>query len=265
MEQVRLLGDDPDDLAERRELDPPDVDVVDLDGARVDVVQPRDQVGRRRLAASPTARRGRPARPARPSKSMPSSPNVGRSSIAGMPSRASLVLPGLGIGQPRPRAASPPAGCRRPSRRRARRRRRRDGLVGPARRDRLGRVLEATRRGSGPCRGSSAWSSATASGASTISGSISRYSKIRSNRASAPWISTWTLSSWPSGKKSRLWSVVNATMSPIVGASGSPLDRQVAGQPVHERRRDAEDRADDHEEPAADHRLADLERGQVRG
>ena len=37
------------------------------------------------------------------------------------------------------------------------------------------------------------------------------------------------------------------------------VDRQVAGQPVHERRRDAEDRADDHEEPAPDHRLADLE------
>ena len=42
------------------------------------------------------------------------------------------------------------------------------------------------------------------------------------------------------------------------------LDREIAGQPVHERRRDAEDRADDHEEPAADHRLADLERGQLR-
>ena len=66
-------------------------------------------------------------------------------------------------------------------------------------------------------------SSATASGASVISGSRSMYSKIRSNSASDPWISTWTLSSWPSGKKSRLWSVVKATMSPAVGALGSPL------------------------------------------
>ena len=36
--------------AERRELDPADVDAVDLDRSGVDVVQPRDQVGRRRLA-----------------------------------------------------------------------------------------------------------------------------------------------------------------------------------------------------------------------
>ena len=39
------------------------------------------------------------------------------------------------------------------------------------------------------------------------------------------------LSSWPSGKKSRLWSVVNATMSPIVGADGSPwIARNPASQ-----------------------------------
>ena len=30
------------------------------------------------------------------------------------------------------------------------------------------------------------------------------------------------LSNWPIGKKSRLWRVVNATMSPAVGADGSP-------------------------------------------
>jgi hypothetical protein len=68
-----------------------------------------------------------------------------------------------------------------------------------------------------------AGSSVTASGASTISGSRSRYSKIRSKSASDPAISTWTLRSWPSGKKRRLWSVVKATMSPAVGADGSPF------------------------------------------
>ena len=72
-----------------------------------------------------------------------------------------------------------------------------------------------------------AGSSATASGASTISGSISRYSKIRSNRASEPWISTWTLSSWPSGKNSRLWSVVNATIVAGRRGVGSPLAASV--------------------------------------
>ncbi len=35
------------------------------------------------------------------------------------------------------------------------------------------------------------------------------------------------LSSWPSGKKSRLWSVVNATITPAVGASGLPLAASV--------------------------------------
>ena len=41
------------------------------------------------------------------------------------------------------------------------------------------------------------------------------------------------------------------------------LDRQVAGEPIHERRRDREDRADDHEEPAPDHRLPHLQRGEL--
>ena len=50
VEQVGLLGHDPDDLAERGQGEPADVDAVDLDRARVDVVEPRDQVGRRRLA-----------------------------------------------------------------------------------------------------------------------------------------------------------------------------------------------------------------------
>ena len=43
---------------------------------------------------------------------------------------------------------------------------------------------------------------------------------------------------------------------------GAAVGGQRPGQPVHERRHDAEDRADDHEEPAPDHRLADLESGQ---
>ena len=38
-----------------------------------------------------------------------------------------------------------------------------------------------------------------------------------------------------------------------------------ARQPVHERGHDREDRADDREEPAADHRLADLELAPARG
>ncbi len=50
---------------------------------------------------------------------------------------------------------------------------------------------------------------------------------MRSNSAREPWISTWTLSSWPIGKNSRLWSVVNATMSPAVGALGSPFAASV--------------------------------------
>ena len=55
MEQERLLGDEADDLAQAGEGDLPHVDAVDLDRALVDVVQPRQQIGRRRLA--------RPGRP----------------------------------------------------------------------------------------------------------------------------------------------------------------------------------------------------------
>ena len=39
---------------------------------------------------------------------------------------------------------------------------------------------------------------------------------MRSKSASAPWISTWTLRSWPSGKKSLLCRVVNATIVPML-------------------------------------------------
>ena len=46
---------------------------------------------------------------------------------------------------------------------------------------------------------------------------------MRSKSASEPWISTCTLSSWPSGKNSRLWSVVKATIAPALAASGLPF------------------------------------------
>ena len=221
------------------------------------------------------------------SKSMSSSPNVGeargRRRIAGR----SQPRPEPPVDPHRcapPRAASAIVPSREPSPRRARRR----GVAPPRWRLRVGAIsvrlaLGGVARSASVARGLAppgsgttrprkrdraahvAGSSATASGASTISGSMSRYSKIRSNSASEPWISTWTLSSWPSGKNSRLWRVVKATMSPAVGASGAPLAASVAGQPVHERRHDAEDRPDDHEEPAADHRLADLRGRRARG
>ena len=54
MEEVGLLGHEADHATERVEPDPADVEPVDLDGSGVDVVQPGDQVGRRRL---PGARR----------------------------------------------------------------------------------------------------------------------------------------------------------------------------------------------------------------
>ena len=50
---------------------------------------------------------------------------------------------------------------------------------------------------------------------------------MRSNSASEPWISTWIPSSWPSGKNSRLWSVVKATIVPADGAFGLPLAASV--------------------------------------
>ena len=266
-----------------------DVVAVDLDRARVDVVEARDEVGRRRLAGARTARRAPRAGPAalerdpverearaqvRRAGRPPVRRRPRRAPRAGRPTRPRVARELGGVGRRPPRGRMP---LRRPpppapvGRRLADARRRLVERIAVAPRRRRG--LASTGRGGGPGSGTTrrgttwprtvAGSRATASGASTISGSSPRYSKIRSNRASAPWISTCTLSSWPSGKKSRLWSVVKATMSPIVGADGSPCMRQVAGQPVHERGGDAEDRPDDHEEPAPDHRLADLERGEA--
>ena len=241
----------------------------------VDVVQPRDEVGRRGLArarrpderhelarAAPRSRcpRGRTAAAARRRpRELAARAGRHRHASSARPRGAAVVAssrpcrrPSAGRRRPRPRSSLGVAVAPRP------RRRALDGRVGSG---------SGTRR-----RGSGRWprdrrrvERRPRPGASTISGSISRYSKIRSNSASEPWISTWTLSSWPSGKNSRLWSVVNATI--VAGASarvGSPDRRQRAGEPVHERRRDLEDRADDHEEPAPDHRLADLERGEPR-
>ena len=81
---------------------------------------------------------------------------------------------------------------------------------------------------------------------------------MRSNSASAPWISTWTLRSWPSGKKRRHWSVVNATIVPMLTFVSPPMISD-AGEQVDEGRHDAEEGADQREEPAADHLAADLE------
>ena len=50
VEQVRLLRDEADDLPDRSQRDLPDVEAVDLDRARVDVVQAWHQVGRGCLA-----------------------------------------------------------------------------------------------------------------------------------------------------------------------------------------------------------------------
>ena len=46
---------------------------------------------------------------------------------------------------------------------------------------------------------------------------------MRSNRASAPWISTWTLRSCPSGKKRRDWRVVKATIVPMLMSVSPPM------------------------------------------
>ena len=51
MEEVRLLRHEADDVAERRQLDVAHVDAADPHRARVDVVEARDEVGRRGLAA----------------------------------------------------------------------------------------------------------------------------------------------------------------------------------------------------------------------
>ena len=55
----------------------------------------------------------------------------------------------------------------------------------------------------------------TGSSRSSMSTGRSRYSNTRSKRASDVCTSTWTPSSELTGKKRRVWSVVNATSVPI--------------------------------------------------
>src|ERR671922_283411 len=52
VEQVGLLRDDPDRVADRLERRPPDVETVDLDRPFLDVVQARDEIGHRGLAGA---------------------------------------------------------------------------------------------------------------------------------------------------------------------------------------------------------------------
>ena len=51
-ELAALVAGDADELAERGEGDPPNVDPVDLDGSLGDVVEPRHEVRHRRLASA---------------------------------------------------------------------------------------------------------------------------------------------------------------------------------------------------------------------
>ncbi len=64
-------------------------------------------------------------------------------------------------------------------------------------------------------------------GRSSISTGRSRYSKIRSKSASDVWMSIPTESSEPTGKKSRVCSVVNATTVPrsMSPANGCPANQ----------------------------------------
>jgi hypothetical protein len=58
MEQVRLLGHEADDPAQRHQAELPDVQAIDLHRARLHVVQPRDEVRRGRLAGARRAHQG---------------------------------------------------------------------------------------------------------------------------------------------------------------------------------------------------------------
>ena len=263
MEQVRLLGHDADDLAERRERDPPDVDAVDLDRAGVDVVQPRDQVRRRRLAAAgrtdqgdELAGLGLEVDALEPERRHELDGRHGRQvERVGLLGRLDerldrrLIDGGRGdrAARRRPRSGAAP---RRPWRR------------APAGRDGLGRVAEGDVAEADPAadRG--------------------RVEGHRVGRVDDLGIHLEVLED-PVEQGQRALDL-DLDVEQLAEREEQPgLERRegddvadrrgvrvalaaiVAGQPVHERRRDAEDRADDHEEPAADHRLADLERGQV--
>ena len=253
---------------ERRQLDPPDVDAVDLDGARVDVVQPRDQVGRGRLARS-----GRPHE---------------RDELTGRGLEVDVLELELRDDLDRRHGQRPvpvavhgiddgrqAAGIDRRGRQR--------GLELPA---------SATASPSWSCPRATA-SIARADGTASVG-----YWKDDVVEAD-PTADRGRVEGHRVGRVDDLGIHLEVLEDPVEERQGPldldldvqqlaereeqaalergeghdvadrrgrrvALDRQPAGQPVHERRRDAEDRADDHEEPAPDHRLADLERGQLR-
>ena len=66
----------------------------------------------------------------------------------------------------------------------------------------------------------------------------------------------------PIGKKSRVWSAVNATIVPaLIARADAVVDREPRDE-VDERRREAEEGADEREERPPDHLLAHLEVGE---
>ena len=222
------------------------VEAVDLDRALVDVVQPRHQVGRGRLAR---ARR-----------------SDQRHQLAGLDLEVDVRR--APNGQPLG-SARPPASSRARSRS-ARHRPRRPpwplpspaGPRTPARRPPIG---SGTRRaGSGSRRAPRSGSSARASGASTMSTrqvEVLEDAVEQRQRALDLDLHVEQLAEreeQPRLERGEGDDVADRRRGRVA------LDGQPAGQPVDERRRDREDRADDHEEPAADHALADLERGELR-
>ncbi len=255
VEEVGLLRDEADDVAEAGEADAAHVAAVDLDGSLGHVVEARQEVGRRRLAGTgwPHERHQLPRLRLR--SRCPRGRRAGRHRRPSQPPRRHA--------QRRCRAPRRHP-CRRARRRRGRCHRHGSRHPPPARLPRgpaAGPSRDTRRRRGGTAHGRERRPDAASQrpGSSLISGCMSRYSKMRSNSARAPWTSTCTLSSCPRGKKRRLWRVVKATMSPMVGAFGSPWMTSIARQPVDERRHDREDGAHEHEEPAAHERLAQLQ------
>ena len=70
--------------------------------------------------------------------------------------------------------------------------------------------------------GPGAWATSTASGASLMAGTRSRYSKMRANRAREVWRSKATRMSPMSGCSNRACTVVNSTTVPAVIAPLPP-------------------------------------------
>ena len=209
----------------RRE--PAHVDAVDLDRAGVDVVQPRHEVGRRGLAG---ARRPdeRDELPGSASKSMSSQARTGairsRERAGLPPSAAASASASLG----RPTASAPAA----------------SGRVGAASRRRPAttaprRVAEADVAEADAGPRTAARSRATASGASTISGSsleVLEDAVEQRERALDLDLDVEQLAEreeQPRLERRERDDVADRRRGRVA------LDRQVAGEPVHERRRDA--------------------------